>query len=109
MEKDFKFNQDVIGYLGLIIVSYLLILITFGLAFPWVLVNVQKWKAKNTVIEGRHIEFVGSGGQLFGKFIVWYLLTLITFGIYGLWMAVKMQAWIVENQQFKSNSEVLDS
>lgn len=109
MEKDFKFNQDIIGYLGLMIISYLLIAVSFGLAFPWVVVNVQKWKAKNTLIEGRQIEFVGSGGELFGKFIIWYFLTLITFGIYTLWMTVKMQGWIVENHQFKSNSGALDA
>lgn len=109
MEKDFKFNQDVMGYLGLIIISYFLILFTLGIAFPWVVCNVQKWKAKNTTIEGRQIEFVGTGGKLFGKFIVWYLLTLVTFGIYGLWAAVKMQAWMVEHQQFVGSADVLDA
>lgn len=109
MEKDFKFQEDVAGYLGVMIIGYLLILITFGLAFPWVIVNVQKWKAKNTTIEGRRIEFVGKGGQLFGKFFIWYLLTLITFGIYGLWAAVKMQGWLVENTQFVSSVDTLDS
>lgn len=100
MEKQFNFKEDVGGYFGTAILAYLLISVTFGFGTPWAIVMIEKWKAQNTTIDGRQVEFVGSGSDLLGKFIVWSLLTMITFGIYGLWMQVKMQKWKVENLQF---------
>ena len=60
-----------------------------------------RWVAKNTLIEGRRLKFIGSGTSLFLHYIKWFLLTIITFGIYGFWLYIKMLEWKTENTVFE--------
>ena len=97
MENRFKFNEDVWGYFVNAIICYFIIILTLGIATPWAVCKMQRWKADNTSLNGKKTKFIGEGSALLGKFIIWLLLTIITFGIYGIWMAVKMEKFIVEN------------
>ena len=101
MENQFKFNEDVWGLFVNMLVAYVTIIFTLGIGTPWAICRLERWKAKNTTIEGRKIKFTGEGSDLLGKFIVGYFLTLITLGIYGLWFAVKMQKFLIENTEFE--------
>ncbi len=97
MKKTFQFKEDVGEFFVNMLAVYFLILFTLGLGTPWAICKMERWKSKNTTLEGAPLKFVGNGGDLFGKFIIWYLLIFITFGIYSIWAAVKMQKWVVEN------------
>jgi len=98
--KDFQFNEDVGGLVLNLIVASLIVTFTFGLGTPWAFCRLERWRAKNTTIQGRSIQFVGEGSHLLGKFIVWYILTFVTFGIYSFWMVAKLEKWRVEHTEF---------
>ena len=91
------------GLLGLICVNVLAALISvvsLGIAMPWAMCIKYRWEIENTVIEGRRLRFIGSGGSLFMNYIKWWILTIITFGIYGFWLYIKLIEWKTENTVF---------
>ena len=90
-----EFNGGLLGLIGINILQGLLIMITLGLGAPWAICLKQRWIAKHTYIDGRQLQFDGTGAQLFGSYIKWFLLTIITFGIYGFWLEIKMKQWLV--------------
>lgn len=93
------------GLLGQILHSlgaFFMTLLTLGLAFPWAICILYRWKAKHTVICGKRLKFVGSGGSLFGNYIKWWLLCIITFGIYSFWLGIAMEKWKIKNTVFEN-------
>ena len=95
-----RFEGSLLGLIGVNILSWLVTVITFGIAAPWSMCIKYRWVAKNTVIEGRRLEFIGTGGSLFLHYIKWWILTIITFGIYGFWLYIKLLQWKTENTVF---------
>ena len=91
------FDGKGLTLLGLILLSVFVSLITCGIATPWMLCKVYRWRKEHTVINGRRLAFTGTGGSLFGHWILWYLLTLVTCGIYGLFMFVALKRWEMKN------------
>lgn len=98
--KNFKFHGGAASYLGVGILSTLLVVFTAGIATPWAICMKQRWKVENTSIGGRRLAFNGSGFGLIGSWIKWLFLIFITFGIYSLWVGPKIEQWIVENTDF---------
>ncbi len=96
------FDGGVLGYVGITILTALIILCTFGIALPWAVCLKQDWITQHTVIGGRRLEFNGTGFGLFGTWIKIFLLTIITLGIYGLWAYIVVQKWIVSHTEFSS-------
>lgn len=96
-----RFEGGLLGLIGIGLLTFLIVTFTFGIATPWAMCIKQRWICKNTVIEGRRLNFTGTGLALFGKFIIWWLLTIITFGIYGFWLAIKVKQWEVSNTVFQ--------
>lgn len=96
-----RFEGNLLGLIGVNILTWLATVFTFGLATPWAMCVKYKWEAENTVIEGRRLEFVGTGSSLFLHYIKWWVLTIITFGIYGLWLYIKLLQWKTENTIFQ--------
>jgi uncharacterized membrane protein YjgN (DUF898 family) len=73
---------------------------TLGIAYPYAVVLQERWKAKHTYIQGRQLQFTGTGLGLFGLWIKWFLLCIVTLGIYSFWVQPRLQKWIVENTDF---------
>lgn len=96
------FDGGVIEFIGWSILCGIITTFTLGLGLPWAVCLFQKWKSNHTVIEGKRLNFSGSGLGLFGKFILWWLLCIITLGIYSFWVYVNMQKWIVKNTTFEN-------
>jgi len=71
--------------------------ITLGIALPWIICIVIRWICRNTTIGGKQLAFKGTGGGLFGRYILWTLLTFITFGIFGYWAIRNYIRWGIEN------------
>jgi uncharacterized membrane protein YjgN (DUF898 family) len=95
-----EFRAGLIEDIVTTLIAGFIIAITFGIATPWAVVFKEKWKAANTVIDGKELTFDGNGMELFGQFIVWFLLTIVTLGIYGFWLNIKMHQWIVSHTHF---------
>ena len=98
--KTFKFDGKARNYFFVGLAAFLISTLTLGIAFPWAVVMIQRWKASHTIIEGRRLRFYGSGGELFGKYIVWWFLTIITLGIYSIAVYPRFVKWITERTDF---------
>ncbi len=104
-QSESHFDGKLLQLIGYNILSWIIIGITFGIAYPWAVCLKLRWESKHMIIDGKRLTFDGKGIQLFGKYIVWFLLSLITFGIYLLWLAIKMKKWTVSHIHFENNEE----
>lgn len=95
------FDGGLIGLIGINILTIILTVITFGIAYPWVICMKLGWTTKHTVINGNRLRFMGTGIGLFGTWIKWIFLTIITLGIYSFWLVIKMKEWEVKNTVFE--------
>ena len=96
----FYFDGGAGNYLGTSILAFLVTVLTLGIALPFAMVLVLRWRAKHTFIEGRRLMFTGTGMGLFGNWIKWWFLTIITLGIYSFWVVPRLVKWQVEHQAF---------
>ena len=92
-----KFTGGLLGLIGVSLVVNFVTIITFGIGYPWMRCFQERWVAKHTYIDGIHLTFDGTGGQLIGNYIKWLLLTIITLGIYSFWLNIKLKQWIVKH------------
>jgi uncharacterized membrane protein YjgN (DUF898 family) len=98
----FRFAGSAMELFKELFVGYLLTIITLGIYTPWFICRAQRWFWRNVSVRddaGKEVklQFVGTGGDLFGTFIVGCILTVITFGIYGFWFIVKIHKFFLEN------------
>ena len=100
--QSFKFDGGAATYMGTLLLSVIITLLTLGLAYPYGLVLRQRWRAKHTFVNGVQLVFFGKGIGLFGLWIKWWLLTVITLGIYSFWVIPRLNRWIVEHTEFDS-------
>lgn len=94
------FEGNPFGYVFRIIGVFLLNIITLGIASFWSHCAMERYLAKNTVIDGVRLKFDGKGTQYFGKRILWIFLTIITLGIYSFWLTIKTTQWTVKHTVF---------
>lgn len=92
-----EFTGGLLGMIGIGILQIIIVVCTFGLATPWAVCLKENWYVKHTIIDGKHLYFDGTGGQLFGNYIKWLLLMIITIGIYSLWVSIKMKQWVTKH------------
>jgi len=96
-----QFSGGASGFFWMAIRAYLLALFTLGLGVPWSVCIFERWKARNTYLNGRQLAFYGTGFGLLGRWILWLLLMIITLGIYFFWMYPKLLRWKIENTDYK--------
>jgi uncharacterized membrane protein YjgN (DUF898 family) len=92
-----KFSGGVFPIFLFWIWAPILLVITLGLATPFIVCTVIRWICNNSSIGGKRYRFKGTAMGLFGRWILWYLLTIITIGIYGFWSTRNQIRWIIEN------------
>ena len=95
-----RFEGNILGFIGVNILAAIITLLTLGIATPWAMCIKYRWEIDNTTIDGKRLQFVGSGTDLFVHYIKWWILTIITFGIYGFWLYINLIKWRVENTEF---------
>jgi uncharacterized membrane protein YjgN (DUF898 family) len=95
------FDGDAGSYLGTSILAAILTVFTMGIGLPWAMCMREQWKANHSMIDGRRLKFVGTGGALFGTWIGMLALCVITFGIYSFWVGPKLMKWTWENTQIE--------
>ena len=98
--KAFVFDGGAATYLGTGLLSFLITVVTLGIALPYAIVLRQRWRTKHTYVNGHRLVFLGSGIGLFGRWIKWLLLMVITAGIYSFWVVPRLTQWVVENTDF---------
>ena len=91
-----------------LIVSFFLLVITFGFYGPWYVCRFQRWwtsKIKLVLSSGKKVEFdfSGTGGDFLVKYLVGYLLTLVTFGLYAPFFLVSLIQFFVDNTSGRTN------
>ena len=101
-----KFNGGLLGYIGISLLMFVIIVFSLGLATPWAVCIAQRWSAKHTIIDGHQVVFDGTGWQLFGNMVKWLLLTVITIGIFGLWVPIKSMKWVVKHTHLLPDAPV---
>ena len=99
---DIRFTLTGGGLFKVAFVQYLLVMITFGIYFPWFLCKVRQLITSHVQImeNGNHVggfQFIGTGGAAFGVMVGGYLLTMITFGIFFAWWQVWLMRFYKEN------------
>jgi len=92
-----KFSGGVLPIFLFCIWGPILLVISLGLAAPFIECTVLRWICNNSVIGGKKYAFKGTAGGLFGRYIVWYLLSIVTLGIYSFWATRNLIRWVVEN------------
>ena len=60
-----------------------------------------KWRKTHTVIDGKRLDFNGTGGSLFGHWILWELLSVITCGIYSFFVHVALKRWEMQHTTYE--------
>lgn len=99
--KDFTFDGGAATFLGTQLLAFLVTVCTLGIAYPFALVLVERWKAKHTLLRGRRLYFTGTGMGLFGNWLKWFFLCLITLGIYSFWVIPRLTKWKVEHTEIR--------
>ena len=87
-------------YIRVVILQTILLIVTLGLAMPWVICMWGKWFFDNMVIDGKQVVFEGRGKKLFWYYLGWCILSIITLGVWGYWMAVRILKWEAEYTRF---------
>lgn len=95
--NNFKFHGGAGSYVGTAILAGILTIFTLGIAYPWALVMMEKWRVENVSLNGQRLKFTGTGLGLFGIWIKILILSFITLGIYLLWAVPVLQKWIWSN------------
>ncbi|WP_411734089.1 DUF898 family protein [Paeniglutamicibacter sp.] len=93
----FEFRGGAATWFGTQLLGMAITIFTLGICYPFAVVLVERWRAKNTFLLGRPLQFVGAGWGIFGLWVKWFLLCLITLGIYSFWVYPRLTAWKVEN------------
>jgi hypothetical protein len=92
-----KFYGGVLPIFLFCIWAPILLVISLGLATPFIVCTVIRWICNNSKIGGKSYRFTGTAMGLFGRWILWYILTIITLGIYGFWFIRNQIRWAIEN------------
>lgn len=95
--KNSEFKMSALEMFFYWLAVYVGSILTLGIGSPWLICWHFRAIASATYIDGRQLQFVGQGGDLFVKWIKWMIFTIFTLGIYGIWASRNMMAWIVEH------------
>jgi uncharacterized membrane protein YjgN (DUF898 family) len=93
----YQFRGGAASWFGTQILGVLITICTLGLCYPFAVVLVERWRANNTFLHGRQLQFIGTGWGIFGLWLKWLLLSIITLGIYTFWVYPRLMQWKVEN------------
>lgn len=87
------FDGNGIELLGYMLLTSIVSGLTCGIATPWMLCMVYKWRISHTVINGKRLTFTGTGASLLGHWLLWELLTIVTCGIFAYFSYVSLCKW----------------
>ena len=86
-----------------------LTIISFGIAYPFVVSMKETYLSKRTITSGHKNDFDGNGFQLIGKYIIWLILCVITFGIYSIVLIARLLKWKASHTHFVDSNNKLST
>jgi hypothetical protein len=96
-----RFDGSGIEVLGLFLASAFLLVLSLGLAWPWVAVMWESWGARHTIVEdagaaGGHyrLRFDAGGLSYLVQGLLSFLLILVTLGLYLPWAIANYHRWV---------------
>ena len=113
VRTDSYFDGTLIELIGWKLLSFLITIVTLGIAAPWGACMIYSYKINHTVYNGKRLKFEGTGGDLFVNIFKWVLLSIITLGIYTLFIPVRKTKWVIshihfEDEEFVRNESFFD-
>lgn len=88
-----RFTGGAGGWFGNHLLTFMMTVLTLGIAFPWAHKRMIKWKTEHTNIGGSFLVFSGTGLQLTGRYLLLLLLTVLTLGIYAFLFPEYYRKW----------------
>lgn len=101
IRTDSYFDGSLIELIGWKLLSFLITIVTFGIAAPWGACMIYAYEINHTVYNGKRLKFEGTGGDLFVNIFKWVLLSIITLGIYTLFIPIRKTKWVISNIHFE--------
>ena len=95
-----EFDGGLLAFIGWSFLGGLISMFSFGIAFPWAICMIFRWRIDHTIINGKRLKFNGTGGSLFITWLKWMFFIIITLGIYSLWIVISLEKWKVKNTTF---------
>lgn len=113
VRTDSYFDGGLIELIGWKLLSFLITIVTLGIAAPWGACMIYSYEINHTVYNGKRLKFEGTGGDLFVNIFKWVLLSIITLGIYTLFIPIKKTKWVIshihfEDEEFVRNESFFD-
>lgn len=102
-EPSVYFDGEGSEYFPILLLNGLLLFVTCGIAFPWVICKNLKWRKSHTIVNGHRLAFTGTPGDLLGNWIKWWLLTVVTCGIYSYWVNIRIREWEMSHTCFEDD------
>lgn len=99
--KPFKYEVDVWLYFVNAIASYFMMLLSLGIAGPWVICKWGRFHASKSRIDGKSLVFKGNPKEFLPSYLIILLLIIVTCGIYAIWAGPKFMKWYWENFDFQ--------
>ena len=103
------FDGKLLQLIGWNILAFFMNVFTLGIAVPFSMCLMMKWKMKHQVILGRRLSFNGNGLQLIGRYLLWLLLSVITFGIYAFWLGIKLKKWETKHINYQKSEPISEN
>lgn len=113
VRTDSYFDGGLIELIGWKLLSFLITIVTLGIASPWGACMIYSYEINHTVYNGKRLKFEGTGGDLFVNIFKWVLLSIITLGIYTWFIPIKKTKWVIshihfEDEKFVRNESFFD-
>ena len=132
MKNKSRFNGSTFGFIGIYFVAMLLSACTLGIGAPWAGCIVARWMAKHTQIDGKRLQFDGTGGRFLGAIVLWMIpavlvgvglgaayayitdtntLALVAIGaqlfisFYSFWLVLREIKWYIKHTHFEAIEE----
>jgi len=92
-----------------LIIACLVSFVTIGIGFFWASMWYLRWIYSKSIINGKRLEFRGTGMKFFKKWIIWFLLSIITLGIYAIFfLPRRFQEFLASNLYFEGEDSAFD-
>ncbi len=99
----FRFSTDLKEFVLFYFKNIFLVVITFGIYFPWFFNNLLNRLIANSYLGNVKFNYNGNGKELFFIYLKGFLLTIITFGIYSFWFNANVIRYIFNHSDFNTN------
>ena len=101
----FSFRGKMGDFLKVYFKNFFLVIITFGIYFPWMRVNISKYLLKHSQFGQYKLGFQGEGGEFFMINLAGAFLSAITLYIYLPWFMTNMFNFAINNIEIEQDGE----